>query len=83
LQQQLSIDSYAYTVLSQAQVIVLRLLEGRLYWSYGLEVVKEIAISLTIHLFILPGDDHPDPDLMIHSTVSLNHSNQLCMAIFN
>ncbi|BBA80086.1 cobaltochelatase [cyanobacterium endosymbiont of Rhopalodia gibberula] len=77
LQQQLSIDSYADTVLSQAKVIVLRLLGGRSYWSYGLEVVKEIAISLKIHLFILPGDDHPDPDLMSHSTVSLSHSNQL------
>lgn len=77
LQQQLSIDSYADTVLSQAKVIVLRLLGGRSYWSYGLEVVKELAISLKIHLFILPGDDHPDPDLMSHSTVSLSHSNQL------
>ncbi len=77
LQQQLSIDSYADTVLSHAKVIVLRLLGGRSYWSYGLEVVKEIAISLKIRLFILPGDDHPDPDLMSHSTVSLSQSNQL------
>ena len=77
LQQQLSIDNYADTVLSQAKVIILRLLGGRSYWSYGLEVVKEIAIYLRIHLFVLPGDAHPDPDLMSHSTVSLSHSNQL------
>ncbi|WP_267384100.1 cobaltochelatase subunit CobN [Cyanobacterium sp. uoEpiScrs1] len=77
LQQQLSIDNYADTILSQAEVIVVRLLGGRSYWSYGLEVVKEIAISLKIRLFILPGDDHPDLDLMSHSTVSLSQSNQL------
>ncbi|AFY70952.1 cobaltochelatase, CobN subunit [Thalassoporum mexicanum PCC 7367] len=40
LQQELTIDTYADDVLSQAQVVVLRLLGGRSYWSYGLEVCK-------------------------------------------
>jgi len=35
LQQQLSIDTYAEEVLEQAQVIILRLLGGLSYWSYG------------------------------------------------
>ncbi|MGF1479109.1 MAG: cobaltochelatase subunit CobN [Cyanophyceae cyanobacterium] len=70
LQQQLSIDTYADTILSQAQVIVLRLLGGRSYWSYGLEVVQESAQTGTA-LFVLPGDAAPDPDLMSHSTVPL------------
>ena len=43
LQQQLSIDTYAETVLSQSTVIILRLLGGQSYWPYGLEVIKEIA----------------------------------------
>ena len=43
LQQQISIDTYGEQVLELAQVIVLRLLGGRSYWTYGLEVVQEMA----------------------------------------
>lgn len=77
LQQELSIDTYVDTVLSQAQVIILRLLGGRAYWSYGLEVVKEVAEENGILLFSLPGDDRADPTLISHSTVSLSAVNQL------
>lgn len=71
LQQQLTIDTYADQVLAQAKIIVLRLLGGRAYWSYGLEVVRDLADRQGIHLLVLPGDDRPDPDLISHSTVSL------------
>ncbi|PSF36111.1 cobaltochelatase subunit CobN [Aphanothece hegewaldii CCALA 016] len=77
LQQPFSIDSYADTVLSKAKIIILRLLGGRSYWSYGLEVVKEIAEQNNIVLFVLPGDDHPDTTLMSHSTVALSIVTQL------
>lgn len=77
LQQQLSIDTYAESVLCHAQVIILRLLGGRSYWSYGLEVVKEITGANGAALFVLPGDDRPDPDLISHSTVSLVQVNRL------
>ncbi|NEP16731.1 MAG: cobaltochelatase subunit CobN [Leptolyngbya sp. SIO4C1] len=77
LQQQLSIDTYAESVLSQAKAIVLRLLGGRAYWSYGLEVVKQIAQLQQTALYVLPGDDRPDLDLMSHSTVPLSAVNQV------
>ena len=77
LQQQLSIDSYVETVLSKAQIIVLRLLGGNAYWSYGLEVIKETVESTNAALFVLPGDDAPDLDLISHSTASLAAVNQL------
>lgn len=77
LQQQLSIDTYANSVLNQAKIIILRLLGGRAYWSYGLEVVKEIVAQTGAFLFILPGDDRPDPDLISDSSVSLGAVNQL------
>ncbi len=77
LQQQLSIDSYADTVLTQAKVIILRLLGGRSYWSYGLEVVKETVEETGAALYVLPGDDRPDPDLISHSTVSLTAVHSL------
>jgi cobaltochelatase CobN len=76
LQQQLTIDTYAETVLGHAQVIILRLLGGRAYWSYGLEVTQAIAQAHQIGLIVLPGDDRPDPDLMSHSTVSLAVAHQ-------
>ncbi|MDJ0598898.1 MAG: cobaltochelatase subunit CobN [Crocosphaera sp.] len=77
LQQQLSIDTYGETVLSQAKVIILRLLGGQSYWPYGLELIKEIAELNQITLFILPGDDHLDETLMSHSTVAFHHSHKL------
>lgn len=77
LQQQLTIDTYAETVLQQAQVIILRLLGGRAYWSYGLEVVQETVQRSGATLIVLPGDDRPDPDLISHSTVPLAIANQL------
>ncbi|MGB3692004.1 MAG: cobaltochelatase subunit CobN [Spirulinaceae cyanobacterium] len=77
LQQQLTIDTYGEDVLSAAKIIILRLLGGRGYWPYGLEVVKEIAEETGCALFVLPGDERPDPSLISHSTVSLAAVNQL------
>ncbi|BAU64875.1 cobaltochelatase [Stanieria sp. NIES-3757] len=77
LQQQLSIDTYVEKSLSEARVIILRLLGGRTYWSYGLESVKEITEATGAALWVLPGDDRPDPDLISHSTVALAAVNQL------
>ncbi|WP_072619218.1 cobaltochelatase subunit CobN [Spirulina major] len=77
LQQPLSIDDYADQVLSSARVMVLRLLGGRSYWSYGLEVVKEVAAKTGALLCVLPGDDRPDPELISQSTASLGVVNQL------
>jgi cobaltochelatase CobN len=77
LQQQLSIDHYGETVLGSAQVVILRLLGGRAYWPYGLEVVKDIVAQTGAALYVLPGDDRPDPDLVSHSTVSLRAVHQL------
>ncbi|PZV17512.1 MAG: cobaltochelatase subunit CobN [Leptolyngbya sp.] len=76
LQQQLSIDTYAETVLEKAQVIVLRLLGGRSYWSYGLEVVRETVERTGATLIVLPGDNQPDPTLISHSTLAIAQVNQ-------
>ncbi|MCA1991847.1 MAG: cobaltochelatase subunit CobN, partial [Coleofasciculus sp. S288] len=77
LQQQLTIDTYAENVLTSAQIIILRLLGGRSYWSYGLEIVQEIVQQTGAALVVLPGDDRPDPDLLDYSTVSLATVNQV------
>ncbi len=77
LQQQIVIDTYAEEVLSKAKVIILRLIGGQSYWSYGLEVVKAVAAETGARLFVLPGDERPDPTLTSHSTVSMRSLNQV------
>jgi cobaltochelatase CobN len=77
LQQQLTIDTYAEEVLEKAKIIIVRLLGGRSYWSYGLEVIKELAERLGIHLYLLPGDEQVDLDLMENSTVPLTQVHTL------
>ena len=77
LQQELSIDTYVDTVLIKAQAIVVRLLGGRSYWSYGIERLREIADIQGISLVVLPGDDRPDPTLMSLSTVPLTIAGRL------
>ena len=76
LQQQIVIDTYAEEVLSKAKVIIVRLIGGQSYWSYGLEVVKETALNTGAILIVLPGDERPDPNLTSHSTTSLTLVNQ-------
>ncbi len=77
LQQPLTIDTYAEEVLEHAQVILLRLLGGRAYWSYGLEVVQDVVQRTGAALIVLPGDDRPDPDLLSLSTLPLAAVNQI------
>ncbi len=77
LQQQINIDNYAEQVLEFAQVIILRLLGGRSYWAYGLEIVREIVQSNGSTLIVIPGDDAFDPDLISHSTLPLATVNQI------
>jgi cobaltochelatase CobN len=77
LQQQLSIDTYADDVLRHARVVVVRLLGGRGYWPYGVEVLKQLATDHQIAVVFVPGDDRPAPDLISHSTVSLATVNRI------
>jgi cobaltochelatase CobN len=76
VQQQVVIDTYAEEVLAHAKVIVVKLLGGVGYWSYGLEVVRELATANGIALILIPGDDQPDLSLLSRSTVPLDDVNQ-------
>ncbi|MFM7405920.1 MAG: cobaltochelatase subunit CobN [Cuspidothrix sp.] len=77
LQQQISIDAYSEEVLESAQVIVLRLIGGSSYWTYGLEVIQEIVHRNGTTLIVIPGDDGYDPDLISKSTLSKEIVNQV------
>ncbi|MBF2064509.1 MAG: cobaltochelatase subunit CobN [Calothrix sp. C42_A2020_038] len=77
LQAQISIDAYAEKVLEFASVIVLRLLGGRSYWTYGFEVVQELVQRNHIDLIVMPGDDALDPYLISHSTLGEAKVNKI------
>ncbi|MBD2035134.1 cobaltochelatase subunit CobN [Leptolyngbya sp. FACHB-321] len=77
LQQQLTIDTYAEDILANAAVIIVRLIGGQSYWSYGLDVVEQTAKETGAALIFIPGDERPDPTLTSHSTVSLALVNQV------
>ncbi|MBD2593732.1 cobaltochelatase subunit CobN [Nostoc spongiaeforme FACHB-130] len=77
LQQQITIDTYSEQVLELAKVIILRLLGGRAYWGYGLEVVQEIVQRNGTTLIVMPGDDALDPELIAQSTVPVEIVNQV------
>ncbi len=77
LKQEFVIDDYATRVLAHARVIVLRILGGISYWSYGLEVVKDTVAKSGAALFVLPGDDQKDPLLMSHSNMPQDEVEKL------
>ncbi|MFN4143411.1 cobaltochelatase subunit CobN [Aestuariivirga sp.] len=77
LQHPLSVDLHVEKTLAHARLIVLRILGGASYWSYGLDQVEALARARGILLCVLPGDAHPDPDLTRRSTLEPRHCERL------
>ena len=64
-----SVDLYVEQVISQARLVVVRLLGGESYWAYGVEQLLAVCTRRGIGLILMPGDDRDDPDLLARSTV--------------
>ena len=62
-------DLYRHKVIDQAQLVILSLLGGASYWSYGLEQLQEWAKGEGRNLVVVPGDDSADPSLFEFGTV--------------
>jgi len=77
LQHHLSADIYLEKTAAHARLIVLRLLGGDAYWSYGLEQLEALARERNIMLAVLPGDSQPNPELMARSTLAPHHCERL------
>ncbi len=69
LQHNMSVDVYLEQTLAGAKLVVLRLLGGKAYWSYGLEQTLEAARERGFRLAVLPGDGQPDPELIANSNL--------------
>ena len=57
-------DLYEHSVLQHASLILVSLLGGSAYWQYGIERLTVLAAQREINLVVVPGDDHPDPQLI-------------------
>ena len=81
LKHPLSVDTYVEHTLAGAKGILIRLIGGVPYWSYGLQQVERLARAQGIALAVLPADGRPDARLDAASTVpasTLRRLAQLC-----
>ena len=69
LKHPVSVDTYVEQTLSGAKAILIRLIGGAPYWSYGLAQVRALAEARGIAVAVLPGDGRPDAQLDAFSTM--------------
>ena len=72
----MSVDLYVDQVVRHAKLVVVRLLGGRAYWSYGVEQIEQSCRKADIPVVFLPGDDQPDADLSAASSLSAEHCHR-------
>jgi len=66
----MSVDLYLEKTAAHAKIIIVRLLGGKNYWSYGVSQLHALAVQNNIKLAFLPGDDKFDPELVSFSTLT-------------
>ena len=64
-----SVDRYAEQVVAGARLVIVRLLGGESYWSYGVERLSAVCEAHGTPIAWLPGDDKPDAGLAGRSTL--------------
>ena len=69
LKHPLSVDTYIEQTLSGAKGVLVRLIGGVSYWSYGLTQLHDLARRQGIALAVLPADGRQDPALDALSTL--------------
>ncbi|UWQ48762.1 cobaltochelatase subunit CobN [Leisingera caerulea] len=83
LKHPLSVDVYAEQTLEGAKGVLVRLIGGESYWSYGLATLQDLARRKGIALAILPADGREDARLDELSTLpvsTLRRLQSLCDA---
>ncbi|NVO55775.1 cobaltochelatase subunit CobN [Rhodobacteraceae bacterium B1Z28] len=77
LKHPLSVDTYVEQTLEGAQGILIRLIGGVPYWSYGLQQVLALAQAKGIALAVLPADGREDTRLDEYSTLPVSTLRRL------
>ena len=65
----MSVDLYVERIIRSAKVVIVRLLGGKAYWTYGVEQLVAACQETGAALAFLPGDDKPDAELRAWSTL--------------
>ena len=73
----MSVDVYAENTVAASRLVVVRVLGGVSYWSYGLEKLHSTAVANGVRLAVLPGDEKPDPGLGQFCTLKPEHCARL------
>jgi len=61
----MTIDLYLDEVIARAKLVIVRVIGGLGYWSYGVERIAAAGVPCAF----LPGDERPDEDLIAESTL--------------
>src|SRR3954468_3024977 len=77
LRHPLSVDTYIERTLAQARGILVRLIGGESYWSYGLAALQQLAKQRGIVLAVLPADGRDDTRLDAYSTLPVSTLRRL------
>lgn len=77
LKHPLSVDVYAEQTLEGAKGILVRLIGGESYWSYGLATLQDLARRKGIALAVLPADGREDSRLDELSTLPISTLRRL------
>ncbi|WP_019646793.1 cobaltochelatase subunit CobN [Novispirillum itersonii] len=73
----MSVDLYVDQIISQARLVVVRVIGGRGYWAYGVEQVSQECRRRGIPVAFVPGDDQPDADLAAAGSVPAAAAHRL------
>lgn len=77
LRHPLSVDTYIERTLSRARGILVRLIGGESYWSYGLAALQQLAKDRGVALAVLPADGRDDTRLDAYSTLPVSTLRRL------
>ena len=77
LRHPLSVDTYIERTLSHARGVLVRLIGGEPYWSYGLSALHRLAKDRKIVLAVLPADGRNDIRLDALSTLPISTLRRL------
>ena len=78
-----SVDNYLAATIAGARLVVVRLLGGTGYWSYGVQQLRALADRSALQVVFLAGDGKPDPELDYLSSVSPDRCHALAAYLDN
>ena len=72
-----SVDLYIENTARHAKIVIIRLLGGVSYWSYGVQQLRALAETSAVKVVFLSGDGKADPELTYLSSVDATNSMAL------